>query len=528
MVDRLQSRRFIESRRRQGLDLYPYQVETALRVVDDLAGSAILADEVGLGKTMEAGLIRAELLARRGLGNLKTLVLCPAGLVRQWQAEWHQKFGWASRTEWPSCSDITILSIDTAKRGAMVDEMQKQPWELVVVDEAHHLKNARTLNHTLVEGLSRQYLLLLTATPMENQLTELYTLVNLVKPGLFGPYLRFYRQFILDKRTPKNAAELRALLNRVMVRHQRSEVAETLPPREVTLLPIKLRPPEHELYQALTACLRAEYRERVESNHTLLPLITMQRELCSSPDALLPTLRVADWIGPRKPVLEALCENLGTPAKAQALVDLVRYLNEKVLIFTEYRATQQMLVDRLRESGVAVRSFHGGMSPKARQDAMAWFQDAGQVLVSTEAGGQGINLQFCHHLVNYDLPWNPMRIEQRIGRVHRLGQSQAVRIYNLFALDTVEENILFLLHEKIDLFRQVVGELDVILRHIEKHGRSLEGRLMSILLTATDQAEIGARLDQLAREFLAVRKRLAWPTEESPGEAGSAESQMVH
>jgi superfamily II DNA/RNA helicase len=141
-------------------------------------------------------------------------------------------------------------------------------------------------------------------------------------------------------------------------------------------------------------------------------------------------------------------------------------------------------------------------------------------LVSTEAGGQGINLQFCHAVVNFDLPWNPMRIEQRIGRVHRIGQTETVQIYNLFAANTVEEDILRLLHEKIDLFRSVIGELDVILRHIERRG-SLEKRLIDIFFWEDDHDQVVTRLEQLGNEFVAARRRLSWP---EPDAAGSEEA----
>jgi SNF2 family DNA or RNA helicase len=513
MLERLRAGAFVRQRQPFGLSLHPYQIDTALKVVEELDGSAILADEVGLGKTIEAGLIRAELWARGLRGP--TLVLTPGGLVGQWRREWREKFGWATDGTGPN--PVDIVSLDTAKRDPHRTRLAARQWALVIVDEAHHLKNPRTLNHELVAALPRRHLLLLTATPMENQLTELYHLVTLVKPGLFGSYLQFYRQFILDKRTPKNARELRRLLSGVMVRHQRGEVGQALPEREVTLLPIKLTPVERRLYDRLTGLMRQEYQERIRRDLPVMPLITMQRELCSSPAAVLPTLKQAAWLGGERDRLEGLAREATWPAKIRAAADLVRFIGDKVLIFTEFRATQDLLVERLVTSGANAAAFHGGLTAAERESRIRWFRETGQVLVSTEAGGQGLNLQFCHHVVNFDLPWNPMRIEQRIGRIHRLGQDQAVRIYNLFAADTLEEDILRLLHEKIDLFRQVVGELDVILRHLERRGRRLEGRLLNILMTAGDREEVSRRLNQLAREFTAARERLAWPEDPEKG-----------
>ena len=153
---------------------------------------------------------------------------------------------------------------------------------------------------------------------------------------------------------------------------------------------------------------------------------------------------------------------------------------------------------------------------------ITWFREGDHVLVSTEAGGQGLNLQFCHQLINFDLPWNPMRIEQRIGRVHRMGQKHPVEIYNLFTMDTIEENILHLLHEKIDLFRHVIGELDVILRHLERRG-TLEKRLLDIFFWEDDRTVIEERMDALGEEFMAARRRMAWPLGELSAKSNSGD-----
>ncbi|MCY0877623.1 MAG: SNF2-related protein [Firmicutes bacterium] len=493
----------------QGLALHDYQVASALTVVEKLEGRAILADEVGLGKTIEAGLVAAELRARYGLTNV--LILVPAGLQTQWVQELWDKFGWTAQKGPKDRGWLWVLSIDSAKKAPLSHQLQFVEWDLVIVDEAHHLKNIRTQNYQLVQGLKCRFMLLLTATPMENALTELYALVNLVKPGLFGPYLRFYRQFILDKRTPKNAEALRELLSQVMVRHQRQEVGLPFPPREVTLVPLRLTGPERRLYDQISDALKTEYRLRVQSDSTILPLLILQRELCSSPRALLPTLRESAWLGELLDELVALAESLGVTEKMRAVRELARHLKERMLVFTEYRGTQEALVEYLNAEGFEARAFHGGLTLRQRDALVQWFQQGPRILVSTEAGGQGINLQFCHVVVNFDLPWNPMRIEQRIGRVHRIGQEHPVEIYNLFAVDTIEEDILRLLHEKIDLFRTVIGELDVILRHLERRG-SLEKRLMDIFFWEDDHDNVVRRLEQLGNEFLAARKRLAWPT----------------
>ncbi|MBX5466613.1 MAG: DEAD/DEAH box helicase [Firmicutes bacterium] len=493
------------------LAMHPHQVEAALSVVERLGGSAILADEVGLGKTIETGLILAEMKARGQIAN--ALILTPAGLVSQWRAELEHRFGFVASASPRESGWLWIFSLDAAKRSPLREQLQAVWWDVVVVDEAHHLKNAETQNYQLVAGLWRRHLLLLTATPMENRLTELYNLVNLVKPGAFGSYLRFYREFILAPRTPKSARHLRRLLGQVMVRNRRTDVGQPLPPRRVALWPVTLTAPERTLYDRLTAGLRQEYRRRVAAQQTWLPLMAMQRQLCSSPQALLPTLERQTWLGPEHPELVALARAIPRAAKVGQVVELARHFGGPLLVFSEFRASCRALAEALEEAAIPARVFDGGLGPRQRDALVDWFWTEGGVLVSTEAGGQGLNLQCCHRLVNFDLPWNPMRIEQRIGRIHRLGQSQPVEIVNLYAEATIEEDILHLLHEKIDLFRQVVGELDVILRHLERRG-SFQARLIDIFLGEEDRARVEAALDRLGREFRAARQRMTWPSEE--------------
>ena len=493
-----------------GLALHDYQLASVVRVVHELDANAILADEVGLGKTIEAGLIVSELKAR-GMVD-RVLILVPAGLVTQWIEELGKKFGFEAMRSPKDQGWLWVLSIDTAKRPPLSTQLQYVEWDLVIVDEAHHLKNAATQNYQLVAGLRRKHLLLLTATPMENHLNELYSLVNLVRPGYFGSYLKFYRQFILDKHTPKNAQALRNLLSQVMVRNQRHHVGLTLPPREVSLWPIELSSDERELYTSLTDAIKREYRNRMGLADTnVLPLILMQRELCSSPKALIPTLARQEWLGQERDAVLLLAKSIKRPQKISNMVEFIGQSRQRTLIFTEYRASQDALAEALRSAGIEAETFHGDVSARQRDGLIEWFrQGEERVLISTEAGGQGLNLQFCHRLINFDLPWNPMRIEQRIGRIHRIGQSHPVEIYNLFSLGTVEEDVLRLLHEKIDLFRRVIGELDVILRHIKRRG-SIEQRLLDILFGEDDREQIERRLDQLGSEFLAASARLRWP-----------------
>ncbi len=163
--------------------------------------------------------------------------------------------------------------------------------------------------------------------------------------------------------------------------------------------------------------------------------------------------------------------------KAEKTMELIQEIDDKVIVFTEYRATQEYLLHYFKEHDMIAVPYRGGMNRGKKDWMMDLFRGRAQVLVATEAGGEGINLQFCHHMINFDLPWNPMRVEQRIGRVHRLGQEHDVSIYNFSTIGTIEEHIVNLLHEKINMFELVIGELDAILERMERSA-TLESSLL--------------------------------------------------
>lgn len=504
--------------RRAGVIPYPHQLEAARRALFDMGGRAILADEVGLGKTIEAGLIIKELMLR-GLART-ALILTPASLCRQWQRELREKFQIAcalqrSEYDWERCS-VLVASIDTAKRLPHRAILERIHFDVLVVDEAHKLKNARSENYRLVSAIRRTYCLMLTATPVQNDLRELYTLITLIRPGQLGTFRQFKREFVEGKRTPKQPELLRSLLGRVMIRNRRGEGSVQFTARRVRSELLDLADGERRLYDEVTAFVRAACERAGEAASTaeiknLLPLVTLQREVCSSPMAAAVTLekmlrRAPD--GPIKRELErllALAVATRESAKVDFLLKLVRELGEKVIVFTEYRATQQYLRWRFEQAGVAALGFDGSLSSSRKEWTRELFRRHGQVLVSTESGGEGYNFQFCAHVVNFDLPWNPMRLEQRIGRVHRLGQTRDVHIYNLATRRTIEEHILLLLYEKINMFQMILGELDSILSHL-KLGGSFERELARIVIASNSPEEVERRLEELAEAILAARR----------------------
>ncbi|MBE3551602.1 MAG: DEAD/DEAH box helicase [Kyrpidia tusciae] len=497
---------------------YPHQLRTAERVLREFRGRAILADEVGLGKTIEAGLVLKEYLIR-GLVQ-KALILVPASLVLQWTRELNEKFNipaFAQRNEWSwSTYDILVASIDTTKRDPHRQAVLGQPWDMVIVDEAHKLKNRKTKNWQLVNQLQKKYCLLLTATPIQNDLRELYNLITLLKPGQLGSFREFCRNFVEDKRTPKNPAGLRKALDEVMIRNKRSEGNVEFTKRYVRQVPLQLSPEERVFYEAVTAFIREEYRRRIDTSQNVLHLITLQREMCSSPYAALNTLErmakdEAHPPGFRARLLE-LCE-LGAriPAytKVETTIDLVNQIHDKVIVFTEYRASQDFLLYMMKRRGIPAVPFRGGFQRGKKDWMKDIFSKRAQVMVATEAGGEGLNLQFCNQIINFDLPWNPMRVEQRIGRVHRLGQTRDVFIHNLATADTIEQYIVELLQEKIRLFELVIGELDLILGKMRLSADDFERQVIRWIMDAEHPDRLREKMDEFNRAFESAKAEWA-------------------
>ncbi len=492
-----------------GVVPYKHQLDTALKVIRDMRGRAILADEVGLGKTIEAGMIMKEYMLR-GLAR-KILILTPASLCRQWQAELREKFdinALIARSEYDwERADCLIASLDTAKQARHRAKILEQDYDLVVIDEAHKLKNSNTQNWRFVNQIHKKYCLMLTATPVQNDLKELFNLITLLKPGQLGTFRQFQKKFMVDRRVPKNSEMLRSLLAEVMIRNRRGDETVQFTKRLVEPIYLNLSGPEQALYHEVTGFVRNEYFRLLQFKLSVLPLITLQREVCSSAPAAMVTLSKMLGEAPmgslKRRMLSRLLEiaqSVDVNAKADAVEELVRKINDKVLIFTEYRATAGYLWQRLQGAGIPTLIFDGSLSAGRKEWVKMLFRHKAQVLVSTESGGEGLNFQFCHNVINYDLPWNPMRLEQRIGRVHRLGQTRDVHIYNLATAGTIEEQILKLLYEKINMFTMVIGELDTIVCRMEKE-KSFESRIMEILVGSGNSDELGEKLAALAAEI---------------------------
>src|SRR5690625_4838845 len=472
------------------MQFLPHQIKTATTAIEQMNGRVILADEVGLGKTIEAGLILKEYMIR----NLvkKVLILVPASLVNQWVKELNEKFfipaiAFRKNMHWEQY-DIIVSSLDLAKRSPHQEMIQQIDYDFLLVDEAHKLKNNKTINYSFVQAIKKKYCLLLTATPIQNKLIEIFNLVSILKPGHLGNYESFLDRFGKDRKMIKQDKYLKQLVQGVMIRNTRKETVLNDVKRNIHTIWLHFTKEELSAYQEI---------EQITDQLSTFSKITFLRELCSSREACFISLqKLVNDQHTIQPIISKI-EQLPHHVKAQKVVELIKEIgDEKVIIFTEYRATQYYLEWYLQQHGISTVPFRGGFKSGKKDWMKQLFKDHAQVLVATEAGGEGINLQFCNHLINYDLPWNPMRLEQRIGRIHRYGQEKNIQVYNFAIHETIEEHIMTLLYEKINLFEQVMGDLDEILSALQNN--DIETELERIFTESASIGETSIKLNNLS------------------------------
>ena len=518
----------------------PHQLYALNRAVSRDRIRYLLADEVGLGKTIEAGLVLRELKLR---GRVKRiLVVAPKGLVRQWQAEMRLHFGekfqfiepseLAAFRQWRSggageeenlwrMHDQVICSLDSVKplegrRGWSLEQLNtynrerfedliSASWDLVIIDEAHRMGGSteQVARYKLGAALAEAspYLLLLSATPHQGKTDQFMRLMQLLDREAFPDESSVSRDRV---RPFVIRTEKRASIN--------AEGQPLFKPRVTRLQAVAWQArhgSQQRLYEAVTDYVRHGYNQAMaaKQRHIGFLMILMQRLVTSSTAAIRTTLEKrqalleapqpqanlfentsadewADLDGQsqvdlamqssgwelEKSEVEMLLElareteAAGTDAKAEALLELIYRLQQeegdpalKVLIFTEFVPTQAMLSDYLESRGFSVATLNGSMDLEARTRAQQVFSKDVRVLISTDAGGEGLNLQFCHVIVNFDMPWNPMRIEQRIGRVDRIGQKHVVRAINFVLEDTVEHRVRQVLEAKLEVIAQEFG-----------------------------------------------------------------------
>jgi hypothetical protein len=563
------------------VDLNPHQIEAAAFALAALpTGGAVLADEVGLGKTIEAGLVLAQLAAE---GKGRAIVLVPASLRAQWRDELRSKFGLDARVvdgdtaraagrHGPGTNPFDTGGIVVASHpfaALRAAEVERVPWDVAVINEAHRLRNAYRRDHRTGQALRRALRrcpkLLLTATPLQNDLMELLGLAAFIDEALLGGEEAFRLQYATGELDEAKAADLKARLAPVVVRTLRRQVKEYVKftARRSVVEDFAPTAEEQVLYDRVSEYLRREDSVAIPQARRALLVLVYRKILASSSFALAATLdRLAGSLEEklagveRSAQADLLLDAEGFPDEAEELLDvgpvaerpggpaalrqmrselaelracaelarsirtnakadaLVRGLDrcftvakacgwpEKAVVFTEFRRTQDHLAGLLASKGYSVTCLSGDVpGADRRQGLVDEFRARTQILLMTEAGAEGLNLQFCNLVVNYDLPWNPQRVEQRIGRCHRYGQQRDVLVLNfLNRANAADARLYDLLARKLALFDGVFGSSDEVLGALGS-GVDFERRVLEIYQSCRSSEEVDQAFARLRADL---------------------------
>lgn len=495
----------------KNIEKYWYQIETVKKTLKYFHGRVLLADEVGLGKTIEAGMLIKEYLLRKMVKNI--LILAPSPLVSQWKEEMHQKFGLIFATTdddifqtdpdkfWNN--KFIIASINTAKSAKNFKKVVAKFYDLVVIDEGHHLKNRKTVAWKLVNEIKKRFIFILTATPVQNNLIELFNLITLLKPGQFKTE-KLFRQEYMHKKNESSLdkkEKLKFLLRDIMIRNTRSVIDLNLPKRFASTIRIEPADAEKQIYDFISTLSR-NLSPSLPANTIRL----LMREAGSSPFALKNTLiKLKPSIGGASDHILELIDKTKDISKGKALIELIKKNpGEKKVVFTQYLKSMDYCISLLSRHGIPFVEFRGNMTAEEKDKAINNFRENIPVLISTELGGEGRNLQFANTLINFDLPWNPMRIEQRIGRIHRIGQTRDVFIFNLSVKNTLEDYMLNILENKINMFEMVIGEVEPILGYLGED-KEFENVILDIWIKNSGQDAINKGFEELGSKLVKAK-----------------------
>lgn len=463
------------------VELLPYQLDGVAFAVG--AGRAILADEMGLGKTIQA-IGMAELLAREA-GLRKVLIVSPASLKSQWRSEIHRfcdrdvqliNGGAEQRAEqYRNECFYTVCNYEQVIRDIL--PIERVAWDLIVLDEGQRIKNWETKTSSIIKGLKSPFALVLSGTPLENRLDELFSVVEFIDERRLGPAFRFFPRHQLRDRDGEllgyqNLGELRDKLQPVLLRRTRESVMQDLPPRTDELLRIPPTLEQQELHQAHMRAVRLILNKPYLNEMDLLRLrksLLMCRMVANS----------TSLVDKQHP---------GYSTKLETLDDLFGQLfaekDRKVLLFSEWTSMLDLIEPLASKRGVEFVRLDGDVPQRARAALVHRFQSDPEcrLFLTTNAGSTGLNLQAGNTVINVDLPWNPAILEQRIARAHRMGQTNPVQVYILVTEGTIEESLLATLSVKRDLALAALdSESDVDTIQLPKSADDLKKRLEQLL-----------------------------------------------
>jgi len=455
------------------VDLYPYQKQGALFAA--ARGRVLIADEMGLGKTIQA-IAACEIMAR-SLGVEKVLIVCPASLKYQWKAEIEKTIDRKAQIisgllldrhkQYGRESFFKIVNYDVIHRDAGV--IRRLSPDLIILDEAQRIKNWKTRLARSVKDMQSPYAMVLTGTPLENRLEELHSIVSFVDRHHLGPLFRLMdRHQLINSEGKaagyKNLNELGQSLEMIMIRRHRQDVLPQLPQRidKNHFVPLTSEQTAvHEEYREVVARLTSKWRRHhfltEEEKQRLMIALQKMRMVCNSTYLIDESVDSGNKIGALEIQLSEILENP----------------DAKVVIFSQWLRTMELIIHFLDRRKLKYVFLHGGVPSAKRGDLIERFRidNACRIFLSTEAGGVGLNLQQASFVINMDLPWNPAVLEQRIGRAHRMGQKNVVRVINFIAENSIEHGILGLLQFKKSVFAGVLdgGDDQVVMPESRFH-----------------------------------------------------------
>lgn len=609
------------------IELNPHQINAFIAAIQSLkTGGIILADEVGLGKTIEAGLVLNYILDS---GAKKVLIALPATLRKQWEVELDEKFGkkavildrptvekdYYGMKRWIEKPEVRIVITSYDYASKLMRRFPDVKWDFIIIDEAHNLRNvfhgtkrAKKL-YDLTRGIPK---ILLTATPLQNSLSDLHGLVSFIDPKIFGPEQVFKRRFI----DGQDYKELKQELSPVLFRTLRKDVGKYMnfSRRECITVDFQLTNEERALYDLVNEFLKRRTLYSIPTNNKGLIILVIRKLLASSSFALVQTFEVLrdrleklyqgtksanaqegfdlfwdfvedeldesepeeeedpdlavqkqeiqDEISAVQAIIDA-ASKVSSNAKVTALKTALKEafshqekegMPQKAVVFTESKRTQKYIAEQLRKDGyseddillfsgdfndaMSKEIFHAwqvknfrktnyGRNVEYKHAIVDYFKEHAKILIVTDAGSEGLNLQFCNTVINYDLPWNPQKIEQRIGRCHRYGQTHDVVAINLLNTDNeADKRVYEILFRKFELFSGVFGASDVALGTLES-GAGFEKTILDIYQRCNSIAEFTRAFDNLNRQLTSkmnqdvvqLRSILLTESPESKGEA---------
>ncbi len=522
---------------------FEHQIKTVNTLINNYYGRAIVADEVGLGKTITGFLWLFE-YSLRNSKKLNTLILVPPNLKPQWCEKAFEFF------ELPfdpkkrytidelKYQDILIMSIDEAKTKDKAQILLERNWDCLIIDEAHDIRNSDSIRFRFSYSLKAKYKLLLTATPVHNTGYDIYSQVLLIRPGLLGKKKFFGNHYLIDDKQIANPKSIRKDLEKVLIRNRRDDIKLRFSKRNIqTIIINEWTQHEYDLYNDLLSILINVFHKHLKKavmiqspsgsekavTDFVLRSMLLLREISSHPDAALNTIKNSlqndlikyaevtheyKFVNQLKDFITKYEKKQHDLSKSKELLKIIQQSfvekDRKIIIYVNFLKSKDAIIKLLALSfeDVDIYEYSGTLSKTEKINRVEDFWSAKKaILVSTDAGGQGLNLETADVIINYDYPWNPMKVEQRIGRIDRLSQdAEIINVYNLITSGTIEQYVYQTLMEKIEIFKDTIGDITSPIEINEEWERKFTVSIGLIILSCENASELKTKFEEIDKK----------------------------